>query len=136
MKALLLVNTLLITSPAIAFPLEGSWTNPAQNVTVRIGQCGKTLCGRVTAASPHAREKAAHAGTDKLVGAELMSDIERTGPESWRAEIFVPDHGVHSRGQIFLDGPQDMSVRGCALGVFICKSQTWTRVDALGTSRR
>ncbi|GAC1571727.1 MAG: hypothetical protein NVS3B5_00080 [Sphingomicrobium sp.] len=88
------------------------------------------LCGRVTSASPHARAKAALAGTVPLVGTELMSDIEQTGSNRWRASVFVPDENIHAGGEIRLNGPREMWVRGCAFGRFICKSQIWARVSA------
>ena len=111
---------------AAASPLEGVWTNPSRNVTVRIGPCGATLCGRVTSASAAARQEAASAGTPQLVGTRLMSDIAQTGPASWTADIFVPDRNVRAAGEIQLVGPREMSVSGCALGGLVCKSQAWT----------
>ena len=57
-----------------------------------------------------------------------MRDIEQVGPQSWQAEIFVPDHNVHASGEIRLEGIGDMLVRGCALHGLVCKTQSWTRV--------
>ena len=130
-------GVLVAATPALAASqLQGSWTNPARSVTVRIGPCGGVLCGRVTAASPHARETAADGGTDRLVGTELISDIEQTGPDSWSAEIFVPDRNVHSNGEISLEGRNYMSVRGCMIGGLVCKEQRWTRVAGPARRRR
>jgi uncharacterized protein (DUF2147 family) len=88
----------------------------------------------VTAASRYAREAAAKAGTNRLVGTELISDIQQTGPDGWRAQIFVPDRNVRSSGEISLEGRNHMSVRGCVIGGLICKDQRWTRVT--GPARR
>ncbi len=121
----------LAATPAAAAPgLAGSWTNPARSIIVKIGPCGGTLCGRVVSASAKARADAANAGTSPLVGVELISAIEPTGPGRWRADIFVPDQDVHSTGDIALAGPNLMSVRGCVIGGLICKEQSWTRVAA------
>ena len=121
----------LIATTAVAAPgIEGTWTNPARDVNVRIARCGRTQCGRVTAASPYARKRAASAGTQSLVGTEVISNIEQTGPDSWRADIFVPDQNVHSSGDISLLRRDEMSVRGCMVGGLICKEQNWTRVAA------
>ena len=90
----------LAATPAAAAPgLAGSWTNPARSIIVKIGPCGGTLCGRVVSASAKARADAADAGTSPLVGVELISAIEPTGPGRWRADIFVPDQngGFHRR---------------------------------------
>jgi uncharacterized protein (DUF2147 family) len=120
---------LAAAAPAIAASkLEGSWTNPKRSVTVRIGPCGGAFCGRVTAASPQAREAADKAGTKRLVGTKLITDIRQTGPNGWRAQIFVPDQNIHSSGEISLEGRNHMLVRGCVVGGLICKNQRWTRV--------
>ena len=121
---------LILLFLAAVSPLEGSWTNPSRNVTVRIGPCGATLCGRVSAASAGARQEAAGAGTPKLIGTRLMSDIEQVGPGNWRADVFVPDRNLHAVGELTLVGPRILAVSGCALGGLLCKTQNWTRVKA------
>jgi uncharacterized protein (DUF2147 family) len=119
----------LAATPVAAAPvLTGSWTNPARSIIVKIGPCGGTLCGRVISASAKARADAADAGTNPLVGVELISAIEPTSPGRWRADIFVPDQNIHSTGDITLAGPNLMSVRGCVIGGLICKEQSWARV--------
>ncbi|MEO6249026.1 MAG: DUF2147 domain-containing protein [Sphingomicrobium sp.] len=137
MKTMFAAFAALLTTPAFAAaPIEGNWANPARSVTVRIGQCGGTLCGRVIAASAHARAKAADAGTDRLIGTELMSDLDPIGPGAWRAEIFVPDRNIRADGELHLVGPRALEVRGCAMGGLICKTQTWTRVGGAARRRR
>jgi uncharacterized protein (DUF2147 family) len=131
MKILLFaVMASLATAPAAASGLEGSWTNPRHSITVKIGPCGATQCGRVTSASAKARADAANGGTQRLVGIELISGIEPAGPGRWRADIFVPDQNIHSSGDIALTGPNRMLVRGCFIGGLICREQVWTRVAA------
>ena len=137
MKAMILAATVLFASPALAAsPIEGIWANPSQNVTIRIGRCSDTRCGRVISASAHAREEAADAGTPDLIGTELMSNLEQVGPGAWRADIFVPDKNIRAEGDLHLAGPRELEVRGCAMGGLICKSQIWTRVSAPVRRRR
>jgi len=137
MRAILFVATLLSATPTLAAPpIEGSWANPSRSVTVRIGPCGPTLCGRVISASPRARDEAAQAGTPRLIGTELMSNLDPVGPGAWRADIFVPDKNIRAEGELRLLGPRALEVRGCAMGGLICKSQTWTRVAAPVRRRR
>ena len=74
MKIALLMMLLVVpTVAAAASPIEGNWRNPRGSVTVHIGSCGPTLCGRVISASAGARADAAGAGTyiwrDSLTGA-------------------------------------------------------------------
>ena len=111
-----------------ASPLEGNWRNPRGSVTVHIGPCGPTLCGRVIAASAQAREDAARAGTARLVGTELMSGLEPVGEGAWRGDIFVPDRNVQAQGELHLMGPRTLEIEGCAMGGLICKTQVWTKV--------
>ncbi|RST29587.1 DUF2147 domain-containing protein [Sphingomonas ginkgonis] len=140
MRALLLVAGLgLAAAPAAArSPVEGNWSNPANSVTVRIAPCGGALCGRVVSASAGAKADAAAAGTERLVGTELMSGLEQTGDRSWHGEVFVPDRNIRSEADFTLTGPNRLLVRGCALGGFLCKEQNWTRAAAapVRTTRR
>ena len=136
MKALLLTAALLATPALATSPIEGNWTNPKHSVTVRIGPCGGPLCGRVIAASPAAREAAADGGTPRLVGTQLMSDIQPNGQGSWTAEIFVPDVNRRAQGELHLLGPRTLEVQGCALGGMLCKSQVWTRVGGAPARHR
>jgi len=137
MKAILFAAVLLSATPALATtPIEGSWANPSHSVAVRIGPCGRTLCGRVTSASPRARDEAAQAGSPRLIGTELMSNLDPVGPGAWRADIFVPDKNIRAEGELRLLGPRALEVRGCAMGGLICKSQTWVKISAPAKRRR
>ena len=112
---------------AAAGPIEGNWVNPSRTVTVHIGPCGAQLCGRVVSASAGARADAAAAGTARLVGTMLISEMEPDGEGAWRADIFVPDRNFHAPGELRLTGPRTLDVQGC-LGGLICKTQTWVKV--------
>ena len=138
MKSLVLALALPFAMPALAAsPIEGSWTNPSGSVTVRIAPCGGgSLCGRVTGASPKARADAAAGGTERLIGTELMSDLEQTGDSSWHGTIFVPDANRSADADLELTGPRTLDIQGCALGGLICKSQQWTRVAAPTRAKR
>jgi uncharacterized protein (DUF2147 family) len=137
MKIALLLSLLASAGVAqAASPLEGNWVNPHHSVTVHIGACGPTLCGRVIAASAGAREDAARAGTERLIGTELMSGLEPVGEGAWRGEIFVPDQNVRAQGELHLMGPRTLEIQGCAMGGLICKTQTWTKVASPAKRRR
>jgi uncharacterized protein (DUF2147 family) len=137
MKIALLMMLLVVpTVAAAASPIEGNWRNPRGSVTVHIGSCGPTLCGRVISASAGARADAAGAGTPQLVGTELMSGLEPVGEGAWRGDIFVPDRNVRAEGELHLMGPRTLEIEGCAMGGLICKTQTWTRVGAGARRKR
>lgn len=118
----------VVSGPATAWaksPLEGRWKNGPMEVV--IGPCGGTLCGTVVKASPKQQSKAERGSGTDLVGARLIEQIERTGPNSYRARVFVADKGVRASGTIRQVSPNQLKVKGCVLGV-ICRSKTWDRV--------
>lgn len=127
----------LLAAPAVAAPsaIEGQWANPTRSVTVRIAPCGPSLCGRVIAASAAARAKAAAAGTPRLVGTELMSQLTPVGRGLWQGEFFVPDRNIRAPGELRQLGPRVIEIEGC-VGGLLCKSQQWTRVTAAAKPRR
>ena len=118
----------LLSGPAAASaksPLEGRWKNGKMEVV--IAPCGAKMCGTVVKASPVQQAKAERGSDTDLVGARLIKEIEKTGPNSYRAEVFLADRNMHARGTINQVSRNQLKVRGCVLGV-ICKSKTWDRV--------
>ena len=107
-------------------PLEGRWKNGKMEVV--IAPCGGgDLCGTVVKASPIQQRKAERGSGTDLIGARLIKDIEPTGPDSYRASVFVADRNMHARGTIKQVSRNELKVRGCVLGI-VCKSKTWERV--------
>jgi len=118
----------MAASPAAASaksPLEGRWKNGTMEVL--IAPCGRDLCGTVVKASPKQQARAERGSDTDLIGAQLIKDIEPTGPSSYRASVFLADRNMHARGTIQQVGTNQLKVRGCVLGI-ICKSKTWDRV--------
>ena len=106
-------------------PIEGRWRNGKMEVV--IAPCGRDLCGTVVEASPTQQRRAERGSGTDLVGARLIKDIEPTGPDSYRATVFLADRNMHARGTIRQVSRNQLKVRGCVLGV-ICKAKTWDRV--------
>ena len=106
-------------------PIEGRWKNGKMEVV--IAPCGRNLCGTVVKASPIQQRKAERGSGTDLIGATLIRNIEKNGPNSYRAVVFVADRNMHARGSIRQVSPNQLKVRGCVLGV-LCKSKTWDRV--------
>jgi uncharacterized protein (DUF2147 family) len=106
-------------------PIEGRWKNGKMEVV--IAPCGQDLCGTVVKASPIQQRKAERGSGTDLIGATLIKNIEKNGPNSYRAVVFVADRNIHARGSIRQVSPNELKVRGCVLGV-LCKSKTWERV--------
>lgn len=110
--------------------LEGHWRNPRGSVTISIAACGQVLCGRVESASDKAQADARRAGTDPLIGTELLSGLAPSGQGRWTGRIFVPDLNKRSRAELRLLGPDLIKVKGCAIGGLVCKSEVWARANS------
>jgi len=118
----------VLSGPAAASaksPLEGRWKNGRMEVV--IAPCGASLCGTVVKASEKQRARAERGSGTELIGARLIERIEKTGPNSYRARVFLADRNMHASGTIRQVSRDQLKVRGCVLGL-ICKSKTWDRV--------
>jgi len=118
----------VLSGPAIASakaPIEGRWKNGKMEVV--IAPCGANLCGTVVKASAVQQAKAERGSDTDLIGARLIKDIEKTGPTSYRATVFLADRNVYARGTIRQVSNDRLTVRGCVLAV-ICRSKNWDRV--------
>ncbi|HEX8192395.1 MAG TPA: DUF2147 domain-containing protein [Allosphingosinicella sp.] len=107
----------------------GVWRNPKNSVHVRIQPCGANVCGTVVWANARAQEKARAGGTARLIGTQLFREFRREGPDSWAGRVFVPDRNQSYSGTLRLAGPNQIVARGCLLGRYLCRSQTWSRVS-------
>ena len=123
-----LASLAVLASPASATaksPIEGRWKKG--NLVVQIAPCGRELCGTVVRASAKQQAKAERGSGTELIGARLIKDIDKTGPNTYRASVFLPQRNMHAKGSIKQVSANTLAVRGCVLGV-VCKSQTWQRV--------
>jgi uncharacterized protein (DUF2147 family) len=110
-----------------ATPVAGVWRNPKNTVHVKLQPCGATMCGTVVWAAPKAQAKARAAG-QKLVGAQLFREFRAIGPGRWEGKVFVPDLNRTFSGTMTAAGPARMVGKGCLIGGFFCKSQTWVKI--------
>ncbi|WP_375393970.1 DUF2147 domain-containing protein [uncultured Sphingomonas sp.] len=112
-------------APVPALPtIEGQWHNLTSSVEVRIGPCAKALCGWATRASPGAGAAAKNGGTPELVGTELLRDVTPSGKGRWSGTLFVPDRDITVWASVALADAGTITMRGCLVPNFICKSQT------------
>jgi uncharacterized protein (DUF2147 family) len=107
---------------------SGVWRNPKNSVHVRLQPCGNTVCGVVVWANARAEEKAREAGTQRLVGTQLFREFRQEGPGAWSGRVFVPSMGKTFSGTMTSNSPSSITGKGCLIGRFFCKSQTWTRI--------
>ena len=125
---------ILVTLQDPAVPpgsLEGAWRNPRDSVIVRIAPCGDSLCGRVEWASVKAQADARRGGTDPLVGVEVLSQFKARPNGRWKGKLFLPDLNKRTGAEIRPLGPDRLKVTGCAVGRLVCRSEIWTRAEAI-----
>ena len=108
----------------------GVWRNPKNSVHVEIKPCGDgKACGNVVWANEDAKADARKGGTPNLIGLQLLRDFQLQKNGSWRGKVFVPDLDMTLSGTAEFPDATTMKAKGCLVGKFLCKSQTWRRVD-------
>lgn len=123
-----LIPALLLAPGQPAPSPLGIWRNAGDSVRIRVAPCGAALCGTVVSASERAKADAAAGGTERLVGARLLTDFRRTPDGAWAGRAFVPDLAVTVEGTMTLAGRDTLVVAGCLFGTLGCREQRWTRV--------
>lgn len=59
---------------------------------------------------------------------QILRSAAKTGPNSWKGDLFNPEDGKTYTGKITYDSPTKLTLTGC-LVAFLCQSETWTRVS-------
>jgi uncharacterized protein (DUF2147 family) len=107
----------------------GRWANPKGSLAVQTGPCiDGGLCGRIVWASPQAQADARQAGIGDLIGTQLLQGYRRVGADSWTGRVFVPDMGRSFSSRIRRTSAGTLSISGCLVTGFLCRSQVWHRV--------
>lgn len=109
--------------------VAGLWINPYNSVAVRTGACEGKLCGWIVWANASARSDAHDEGVDQLLGLALLQDYAANRDGSWSGTVYVPDMGRRFSSTITPVGRDQLKVKGCLVGGFLCRSQVWQRID-------
>ncbi len=143
MKAKLaaLIVALTAVGPAVAndeSPAYGVWQSPSRGALVQVMPCsgGGAICGKLLSASRpksnpqlldiHNKDPAKRDRT--MIGQIVFEDF-KGGPKKWTdGRLYNPGDGNHYSGAISLVDQKHLQLKGCAF-LFLCKSQTWTRVE-------
>jgi len=96
-------------------------------MVVEIAPCGPQLCGTVVKASDKQQAKAERGSGTELIGARLITGIEKTGPGTYKGRVFAADRNIYASGTIRQVSANELQVKGCVLLV-ICKSRSYQRV--------
>ncbi len=109
--------------------IYGVWRNPKGSVHIEIKPCEGRTCGVVVWANDNARADVKKKKNQDLVGMQLLRDFSASDPNEWKGRVYVPDLDMTFSGQVKLLERASLKAKGCLLPNFLCKSQTWTRVD-------
>lgn len=117
-------------SPALPAPQGalGTWSNPKGSLAVRTQPCAGGLCGAIVWANAKALADAREAGVNNLIGTQLLQNYRPAGRKSWTGRVFVPDMGHSFPSHIVQTGPDQLTISGCLIGGFFCRSQIWRRI--------
>lgn len=108
----------------------GIWENPQGSVHIKLESCGDARCGVVVWANAKAKADALEGGTANLIGTTILRDFRETADGKWEGKAFVPDIGKEFSGFATVENDSTLTVKGCLVGHFGCKSQTWTEIGS------
>ncbi|GAB5348516.1 DUF2147 domain-containing protein [Alteriqipengyuania sp. 357] len=123
-----------LASPAFAAdPIDGRWVTEEKNAIVTIGDCGSSMCGRISKflkTPPQGADQRDTKNPDKskrsrkLMGLPILTGLSEDG-DLWRGDIYDPKAGKTYRSVIRRKSANTLEVKGC-IGPF-CQTQIWTR---------
>jgi uncharacterized protein (DUF2147 family) len=138
--ALCAVAALAAASPAVAADPNGTWLTEPGTSRIRIADCGGALCGTIVwlrdPIDPETQKQRldkfnadASRRTRPLMGTTIVIGMKPAGAEKWSGQVYNAEDGKTYTGSITMQGANALKLEGCALGGFLCKGQTWTRVN-------
>lgn len=131
MRLILLPPLLLIAAVASAAqPVTGRWITQDGKAIVTIGDCGKTVCGRVTRIlaptpqGPPLDENNPNRALRRrpVLGLEILSGFTDAGND-WRGRIYSPEEGKTYKSILQRQPNGTLKAQGCVL--FFCKTLYW-----------
>lgn len=125
----------LLALPAAAFaaqPVTGRWITDDGKAEVTIGNCGSTVCGRIskilapTPKGPPVDENNPdpRLRTRPVQGLMVLTGFKQDGDE-WRGRIYSPEEGKSYHSIMQRTSADKIKVKGCV--AMFCKTQVWNR---------
>ncbi|WP_315854952.1 DUF2147 domain-containing protein [Qipengyuania aquimaris] len=134
MKRLITLAAVFMAAPlAAAAPVEGRWVTAEKDAVITIGDCGRTVCGRISrflvpppqgADQRDVNNRDPQLRTRKLLGMPVLTGLVEED-DLWRGRIYDPKSGKTYRSVIRRINATTLEVKGC-IGPF-CQTQTWKR---------
>jgi uncharacterized protein (DUF2147 family) len=124
-----------LSAPANANP-SGTWLTQNGDARIRVAPCGRSICGTVIWIRDPLDPATGRPVTDSknpdpaqrsrpMVGLRIFA-MAPSPQGGWEGPIYNADDGQTYAGRMFLRGPAELEVGGCA-GAF-CGSEMWSRV--------
>jgi uncharacterized protein (DUF2147 family) len=122
----------IITAANAAASINGRWTTKEKDAVIEIGQCGATVCGRISKylkTPPNGADQKDVNNPDKtlrsrkVLGIAILYGLKADG-DKWRGTIYDPRNGKSYRSVVYKQKNGNLNVQGC-FGP-ICQSQVWT----------
>lgn len=129
----LAVGALSSVPASAADPIAGRWVTQDKDAIVSIGQCGKSVCGRIArflTPPPDGPDQRDIYNPDpklkerKLLGLPVLTNFKEDD-DLWRGRIYDPKTGKSYRSVVRRKSAGVLEVKGC-ISIF-CQSQTWRR---------
>jgi uncharacterized protein (DUF2147 family) len=123
-----------LASPLLAAePITGRWITQDRSAVVTIGECGASLCGKISKFLETPPDGADQRDINnpkkalrsrKLMGLPVLTGFKEED-DLWRGEIYDPKKGKTYRSVIRRKSASELEVKGC-IGPF-CQTQVWKR---------
>lgn len=116
-----------------AAPIEGLWLTEDRGGVVRIGPCGRQLCGwiaRVVERGPNVptrdlRNPDPRLRARPILGLPILTGFGAAGSEWTGGRAYDPKSGRSYRTTLSLNRDGSLAITGCIM--FICQTKRWTR---------
>jgi uncharacterized protein (DUF2147 family) len=112
------VTSFCLPLPAAATEIFGIWARDGHPTDkLEFFDCGGKLCA-----------KGIFPMRDGSPPPLVLRYAAKTGPNSWKGDLYNPEDGKTYTGKISFDSPNQLTLSGC-LVAFLCQSETWTRLS-------
>ena len=129
---------LILASPAQAADVAGTWAMSNGKVTVKVSECGATLCARIVGLKEPISKIDGKPKVDRenpdpslrqrpLMGLDILIGMKPAGDDKWQGAIYNPDDGKTYSATVKYEGDR-MKVQGCVAGI-LCKTNKFVRVN-------
>lgn len=109
----------------------GVWRHPENGSYVEMYRCGDALCAKIRKITDDQRTDDKNPDPTKrgraIVGLVIMSGASKSGPSSWKGELYNRTDGKTYAGTATVRNKDTLELSGCSMIVF-CKTVVWQRV--------